>query len=218
MSDQGTLSIEDAARFLKVSVDTVSEYAARNEIPHSISNGKFLFKQEQIKRWAEEQLENNASLLPEHIALDKILHKSRIKIIENVSQKEDAINILANCFLDVPGIKDKQELVEALLYRERLMSTGIGLGVAVPHVRLPDVKSLFLGVGVSRNDITDYDSIDNKPVRIIMMVIAGKGQHQDYIRLLGYLSLIVKNSIARDRLIASDSIDQVFNILTNRTV
>ncbi|MBN1602137.1 MAG: PTS sugar transporter subunit IIA [Chitinispirillaceae bacterium] len=218
MSDQGTLSIEDAARFLRISVDTVSEYAARNEIPHSISNGKFLFKQEQIKRWVEEQLENNASLLPEHIILDKILHKSRIKIIENVSQKEDAINILASCFLDVPGIKDKQELVEALLYRERLMSTGIGLGVAVPHVRLPDVKSLFLGVGVSRNDITDYDSIDNKPVRIIMMVIAGKGQHQDYIRLLGYLSLIVKNSIARDRLITSDSIDQVFNILTNRTV
>jgi PTS system nitrogen regulatory IIA component len=218
MNDQGTLSIQDAARFLKISVDTISEYAAKNEIPHSISNGQLFFQQEQIKQWAEKQLENNASLLPEHIALDKILHKSRIKIFENVSQKKDAIDILASCFLDIPGIGNKQELLEALLYRERLMSTGIGLGVAVPHVRLPDVKSLFLGVGVSRNDITDYDSIDNKPVRIIMMVIAGKGQHQDYIRLLGYLSLIVKNSIARDRLIASGSVDQVFNILTNRTL
>lgn len=216
MNNQGTLSIEDAARFLKLSVDMLSDYVAKNEIPHISSNGIILFETVQIQQWAEKQLENKASSLPEHIALNKVLHKSRIKILDRVTLKKDAIDILADCFINVPGVKDKQELIDALLYREHLMSTGIGLGVAVPHVRLPNVKSLSLAVGISRNDITDYDALDNKPVRIIMMVIAGKGQHQDYIRLLGYLSSILKNNDARDRLIASASVDQIFNVLTNR--
>lgn len=216
MDEQRFLSIEETARFLDLPIDSVKMYVEKNEIPYHINNGQIQFQRDQIQVWAEKQLEKKAASLPENISLEKILHKSRILLLDGVSYKNDAINALSDCFLRVPGVKDKKELVDALLYRERLMSTGIGLGVAVPHVRLPNVKSLSLAVGISRNDIIDYDALDNQPVRIIMMVVAGKGQHQDYIRLLGYLSSKLKNSTTRNRLITADSVDQIYQLLTGR--
>ncbi len=216
MDEQEFLSIDEAARFLELPINTVKMYVEKDEIPHQMNNGKIQFQRNEIQSWAEKQLENKASSLPDNVSLEKILHKSRIRFLDAISQKKEVIDILADCFLHIPGVKDKKELVDALLYRERLMSTGIGLGVAVPHVRLPNVKSLSLAVGISRNDIIDYETLDNQPVRIIMMVVAGKGQHQDYIRLLGYLSSKLKNSHTRNRLITADSVDQIYHLLTGK--
>lgn len=218
MDEQEFLSIDETARFLGLPINTVKIYVEKNEIPHQMSGGKIQFRRDQIQNWSENQLEKKASFLPDNVSFKKVLHKSRIRFLDNIYHKKDVIDSLADCFLHVSGVKDKKELVDAFLYREHLMSTGIGLGVAVPHVRLPDVKSLSLAVGISRNDIVDYEALDNQPVRIIMMVVAGKGQHQDYIRLLGYLSSKFKNSITRNSLINADSVDQVFQLLTERTV
>ena len=89
---------------------------------------------------------------------------------------------------DSPEIRDKDELARAVFRREELMSTGIGLGLAVPHVRLASVRSMVMAVGVVPGGLADYPSLDDKPVRLVFLIAAPEGRHADYLRLLAAIS------------------------------
>jgi len=93
-------------------------------------------------------------------------------------------------------------LTQAIWERERLMSTGIGLGLAVPHVRLPSVSGVVMAVGISDQDIVDYESLDGHPVRAIFMIAARADQHATYLRLLSLVSAKMKDADLRQTLLA----------------
>ena len=84
-------------------------------------------------------------------------------------------------------VRDKDELADAVFKREAIMSTGIGLGMAVPHVRIASVDELVMAIGISRPGIHDYASLDDKPVHLVFLIAAPKGQHAEYLRLLSGL-------------------------------
>lgn len=94
------------------------------------------------------------------------------------------------------------------------MSTGIGFNVAVPHVRLDSVKDLVMAVGISRRDITDYESLDEKPVRIICMVAARSDQHAQYLKTLGLVSSVLKSEEIREALLEAPDAQAAYLILT----
>ena len=81
------------------------------------------------------------------------------------------------------------------------MSTGIGLGVAIPHVRLASLNALVMAAAVVKHGIEDYVSIDGQPVRLIFMIAAGHHQHGEYLRLLSSLAHLVKGERMRQRLV-----------------
>ena len=82
--------------------------------------------------------------------INRILKPERILILESKTKK-DALQTLAECLAAAPQIKDRDELIKRIFYREGLMSTGIGMGIAVPHVRLASVTEPVMCVGISRN-------------------------------------------------------------------
>jgi len=92
-----------------------------------------------------------------------------------------------------PIITDKATLTEAVFKRESIMSTGIGLGLAVPHVRIASVNTLVMAVGISRAGIDDYVSLDDKPVHLVFLIAAPEGQHVEYLRLLSAISSRAKD-------------------------
>jgi PTS system nitrogen regulatory IIA component len=94
------------------------------------------------------------------------------------------------------------------------MSTGIGFGVAVPHVRLSSVTDLTMALGASRQEIKDYESLDGKPVRIICMVAAGQNQHSEYLRALAAVSSRLKDPEVRESVLAAESEAAIFDLLT----
>ena len=109
-------------------------------------------------------------------------------------------------------IQDTTKLKESIFYREKLMSTGIGLGIAVPHVRIEGVKEPIVAIGISHNGISDYESIDDQTVKIVVMIVAGKGQHKEYIQLLSQIAARLKDEHIRRNLIEAKNPDEIYDI------
>ena len=89
--------------------------------------------------------------------------------------KADALSELVDLIAERRPIPDAAVIKEKILAREELMSTGIGLGIGVPHVRLDHLKHPLAAVGISRVGIADYGSLDDQPVRIICMILVPVG-------------------------------------------
>ena len=127
--------------------------------------------------------------------------------------KAEALSQLVHLLVERDAGVDRRELARAISRREKLMSTGIGLGIAVPHVRLPEVPRPILAVGLHRDGIPDYESLDGKPVHIVVMIAAGKGQHVAYIQLLAEITRILKNEGIRERILRAPSTAEIHKLL-----
>lgn len=119
--------------------------------------------------------------------LKRALSPVRVRFLE-VTTRDAALQSVLELMSSSPCIQDPLELSQAILRREALMSTGIGLGLAVPHVRLSTVSDLTMAVGISVAGIADYPSLDDKPVHLIFLIAAHATQHTDYLRLLSLIS------------------------------
>lgn len=144
-----------------------------------------------------------------------VIDKKRILFL-NCDTKEKALNTLIDNLSNASEIIDKEELSKGIFHREELMSTGIGLGIAVPHVRLTSVKDIIMSVGICRNSISDYETLDGLPVNFIFMIVAGKEQHEKHLKLLSTISSILKEETLRARILRAESIDELYSLLANK--
>jgi PTS system nitrogen regulatory IIA component len=147
--------------------------------------------------------------------LARVLVPQRVLILDSKTKK-DALLALADCLGSADEVKDRDALVDGIFYREELMSTGIGMGIGVPHVRLPSVTRLVMSAGLCRNPITDYQSLDGIPIHLIFMIAAGQNQHAEYLRLLSSLSLKIKNETLRNSLLSAPDTETFYQILTHQ--
>ena len=150
--------------------------------------------------------------MPEDIELINVLSPERVLILDSKTKK-DALMRLTDCLGTAPEIKDPEALVRGIFYREELMSTGIGMGIAVPHVRLSSVTGPVMCAGLCRNPITDYQSLDGIPVHLIFMIAAGQNQHAEHLRLLSSLSLKLKCEKLRNSLITASDAQKFYHFL-----
>jgi PTS system nitrogen regulatory IIA component len=105
-------------------------------------------------------------------------------------------------------VSDKRRFEQAVMERESIMSTGIGLGVAVPHAKCPEIHDFFIVVAVLK-DAADWDAIDGKPVRIVFLIGSPEGRQTDYLKLLSKIILLVKNQARREKIISSTTPEEV---------
>jgi PTS system nitrogen regulatory IIA component len=124
---------------------------------------------------------------------------------------------LANNLANAPQVKNRQELVTEILKREELMTTAMGRGIAIPHVRLASVTDLVVSVGISRTDIVDFQALDDEPVRLVFMVAAAYNQHAYYLQTISFFSARLKDSSLRDCLIGAETPQDAYNLLVTRT-
>jgi PTS system nitrogen regulatory IIA component len=127
--------------------------------------------------------------------------------------KEETINKLIDVSYKIPEIKNREQLAEAVFNREKLMSTGIGLGIGVPHVRLKGMKNLYMSMAINKNGITDYDSLDDIPVKIVILIIASNTQHSRYIKVLSQIAQIMKDTEIHKNLMNAKNSEEIFKIL-----
>ena len=93
------------------------------------------------------------------------------------------------------------------------MSTAIGRGIAIPHVRLASVTDLVMAVGISRTDIIDFQAIDDTPVRLLFMIAAAYNQHSYYLQTLSFFSSRLKSQELRDELLVAETSLDAYNLL-----
>ena len=207
------LTIEEVALFLRVSERTVYDWAQKGKIPCGRLGSSWRFKRSEILKWIEQKLGTpNKTLSQESVTLDQVLSEERCVLL-NSKTKEGAFDTLITLLAHTPEVESETELREAIFSRESLMSTGIGLGIGIPHARIPSVASIVMALGVCRTPLKDYTSIDDTPVNVIAMVAAGKEQHSKYIKLLAVLCSRLKEEKVRDNLKDASDPSELYNIL-----
>ena len=131
------------------------------------------------------------------------------------TSKREALDTLIDAVADHNHIADKELFKLALYHREAVMSTGIGGGVAIPHVRFEGVPAPAVALGISREGI-DYGALDNAPVHIIVLIAMPVGMEKEYLDLLAQVMLYLRAPHVRDALLKCETRDQVAGILLGR--
>jgi PTS system nitrogen regulatory IIA component len=113
--------------------------------------------------------------------------------------------------LRVPGVSPER-LAEVLLERERLSSTGIGDGVAIPHGKLSGLPGLVAAFGVSKGGI-DFDAIDGKPTHLFFALLAPENSAGIHLKALARISRLFKNPAFRKAIIEAPSAEAIYNLI-----
>lgn len=207
------LTIEEVAKYLRVSERTVYDWAQKGEIPAGKIGTVWRFKKVEIERWVNDRLSMNR-MNPQYasIQVQNIVSEDRILFLDYPNRR-DALMALSENLARAPQVKNRQELAQEILKREELMSTAIGRGIAIPHVRLSSVTDLVVSVGVSRCDIEDFQTLDDRPVRLLFMIAAAYNQHAYYLQTLSFFSSRLKSEALRNALQAAQTAREVRDIL-----
>lgn len=214
MTDDDILTLEEVAKYLRVSERTVYDCAQKGEIPAGKIRTAWRFKKSEIDKWVNDKLTaNNLNPQINPVNAQSILSLHRILFL-NYSSKRDVLLALAENLAAAPQVKNSQELSAEVLKREELMSTAIGCGIAIPHVRLSSVTDLVVSAGISRTDIVNFHPLDDEPVRLVFMIAAAHNQHAYYLQTLSWFSTRLKNKKLRNSLLMAQTEQEVYDLLT----
>lgn len=117
----------------------------------------------------------------------------------NGETKEEIINELIDLFKDDERIIDLEEVRNAVLEREKVMSTGVGKNFAIPHGKCNAVKEIIGAFGKTTRDI-DYDSLDDQPVHLVFLLVGKDNLVSTHIKLLSRVSRLMNKDDFRTRL------------------
>ncbi len=135
-------------------------------------------------------------------------------IIANLraTSKKQALQELARRAADVTGLEERK-IFSVLMDRERLGTTGVGSGIAIPHGKLPELERLY-GIFARLEKPVDFQSIDDRPVDLIFVLLAPEGAGADHLKALARVSRLLRDHDVCDKLRGTSEIDALFAILT----
>lgn len=145
--------------------------------------------------------------------LREILKRESVLLSLSGGSKEEIIGRLVEALPIREGAPTvRQEVLRAVLERERVMSTGIGRGVAIPHAKTDRVEGLMAAVGIAE-DAVPFDSIDGKPVKIFFLIVSDPKTTSPHIRALSQISRVLNDRAKKQALENAKSVDDVFAAL-----
>lgn len=127
-------------------------------------------------------------------------------IVTNLSgnSKEDVINALVDLVSQSPKVRDKEKVRAAIFEREKIMSTGVGNGFAIPHGKTDSVSDIVAAFGITAQPIS-YQSLDEKPVRLVFLLVGKDNLVGPHIKLLSRISRLMNKEEFRNKLLEMQS-------------
>jgi len=144
--------------------------------------------------------------------ITSILTEDLIKVNIPGETKEDVINAVIDLAASSQKIKDVDKVRQAIFEREKIMSTGVGKGFAIPHGKTDAVTDIVAAFGVTENPI-DYQSLDHEPVRLLFLLIGKDSLVGAHIKLLSRISRLMNKEELRGRLLKAESSAEILQIL-----
>ncbi len=126
--------------------------------------------------------------------------------------KSEVLAELTDAMLRVENSLDHDEVVRVLQERERLGSTGIGDGVAIPHGKLKKIENLMISFGRSRAGI-DFDSMDGKPAHLFFLLVAPEESVGVHLKMLARISKLLKSPMVRQLLLEANGSEEICRII-----
>ena len=133
---------------------------------------------------------------------------SQIVIIPEGATKQEALDQLVSAVAEHVAVTDMEAFRAAVYEREASMSTGIGGGIAIPHVRMEEVREPVLGVAIAPSGV-EYGALDDKPVHLLLLFAADTSPDSQYLRLLARVMTALRDDTLLDRLVACRSVQCV---------
>ena len=128
------------------------------------------------------------------------------------TSKKQALQELAKHASQVTGLHERT-IFDVLLERERLGTTGVGRGIAIPHGKLSELDRLH-GIFAALEQPIEFDSVDDQPVDLIFLLLAPESAGADHLKALARVSRLLRDSNFCDHLRATANAGELFNALT----
>jgi mannitol/fructose-specific phosphotransferase system IIA component (Ntr-type) len=138
------------------------------------------------------------------VLLSELLTVERIKVPLNSSTKRDVLRELLELVADGRPVAEVTAMLESVEERERVLSTGIGDGVAIPHGKTPYVTTLMLAAGVAPRPI-DFDALDGMPVRLFFLLVGPERASGAHVKTLSRISRLLRRDRLRAELLSAGS-------------
>jgi len=147
--------------------------------------------------------------------LTQILQPACVKVPLQGKDKNAVITELVD-LLDANGLlQDRKASLDAVFVREQTRSTGIGSGIAIPHGKCKGVRELVMAIGIAHEPI-DFESVDDKPVKIIILLVSPMDQTGPHIQALAQISRLMLDERFRQSLEKASSAEDVYDLLNNK--
>lgn len=129
-------------------------------------------------------------------------------IFLDVDSREEAIKAIIQSIDKTGKIEDPTAFYQAIVEREKIISTGIGMGTAIPHAKTSICKEFFIAIGILNRGI-EWDSLDGIPVRIIFMIGGPDNKQTQYLQILSALTHLIKDENIRKKMLSLKSADEI---------
>lgn len=147
--------------------------------------------------------------------LTQILQPTCVKVPLESTDKDSAITELVDLLAENGSLLDRDVVLEAVLLREQTRSTGIGSGIAIPHGKCSGVKELVMAIGIAAEPI-DFESIDKRPVKIIVLLASPIDRTGPHIQALARISRLMLDEAFKTRLENAASPEEVFELISTK--
>lgn len=136
----------------------------------------------------------------------------RLVVFLDVETQAEALTALVDSLDEAHKLKDRQAFHQAILDREKIVSTGIGLGVAIPHAKLQGYDEFFIAIGVQSSRGIEWNALDGSQVHLIFMIGGPDNRQTEYLKILSRLTMAIKDPERRKALLKVTSAQQVIDL------
>jgi PTS system nitrogen regulatory IIA component len=145
------------------------------------------------------------------MALADLLHQDAIIPGLKANSKKQLLQELAAKASKLTGLPER-EIFDVILQRERLGSTGVGNGIAIPHGKLADIKTI-IGIFARLDSSVDFEALDDQPVDLVFLLLAPEGAGADHLKALSRIARVLRDQDLVAKLRATESASAIYSFL-----
>ncbi len=124
----------------------------------------------------------------------------KLVVVLNTHTRDETLHHLVHQIYEAGKIEDEEAFYQAIIEREKIVSTGIGMGVAIPHAKLPAYDQFFIALGILQRPV-DWHALDGAPVRLVFMIGGPDDKQTEYLQILSSLTQAIKDEERRKKLL-----------------
>ncbi|HBO52615.1 MAG: PTS sugar transporter subunit IIA [Planctomycetota bacterium] len=141
-------------------------------------------------------------------SLSRLISPDRITRIDE-DNKDDCLRSLVTCLSESESLGNEDSIFEAIMDRERLLSTGFGLGLAIPHAKLNIIDDFIVGLAIHRDGVP-FDSLDEQPVHILVMILGPDQKQDEYLKVLSRVTAFLKDQ--REKILSLEDNEEIYKL------
>ncbi len=143
--------------------------------------------------------------------ISDLLNEENVVLNLEAKDKYEIIDELVEVVSRSNKVLDKEKVKNCVLEREKVLSTGVGKGFAVPHGKTDAVTDIVIAFGITKNPV-DYEALDDQPVRLVLLIIGRDSLVSSHIKLLSRISRLMNNEEFRESLLSAPSKEDVLTL------